>query len=125
MRCRYTANVLRDTPYLLRSWHPATRPVSMDSQQIPDWCGLTILAVKDGQPGDREGMVEFKAVYRNGFSTAVLHERSRFAFLKGCWYYRDGAIQETGNTGTVRPGRNEPCPCGSGRKYKKCCMQSK
>jgi len=21
-----------------------------------------------------------------------------------------------------KPGRNEPCPCGSGRKYKKCCL---
>jgi len=21
-----------------------------------------------------------------------------------------------------RPGRNEPCPCGSGKKYKKCCL---
>ena len=21
----------------------------------------------------------------------------------------------------ARPGRNDPCPCGSGRKYKKCC----
>ncbi|MGR9117332.1 MAG: SEC-C metal-binding domain-containing protein [Gammaproteobacteria bacterium] len=20
-----------------------------------------------------------------------------------------------------KPGRNDPCPCGSGKKYKKCC----
>ncbi len=23
-----------------------------------------------------------------------------------------------------KPGRNEPCPCGSGRKYKKCCLHA-
>jgi uncharacterized protein len=33
-----------------------------------------------------------------------------------------------GVTGTVRRkepkiGRNEPCPCGSGKKYKKCCLE--
>jgi uncharacterized protein YecA (UPF0149 family) len=21
-----------------------------------------------------------------------------------------------------QPGRNDPCPCGSGKKYKKCCL---
>jgi len=24
---------------------------------------------------------------------------------------------------TARPGRNEPCHCGSGRKYKQCCLE--
>lgn len=32
----------------------------------------------------------------------------------------------TGKTGVYRsgkePGRNDPCPCGSGKKYKKCCI---
>jgi hypothetical protein len=23
-----------------------------------------------------------------------------------------------------KPGRNEPCPCGSGKKYKKCCLHA-
>ena len=23
--------------------------------------------------------------------------------------------------GTAKVGRNDPCPCGSGKKYKKCC----
>ncbi|MBO1265080.1 SEC-C domain-containing protein [Proteiniclasticum sp. SCR006] len=23
------------------------------------------------------------------------------------------------------PGRNDPCPCGSGKKYKKCCIDKK
>lgn len=28
-------------------------------------------------------------------------------------------------TGVAKPGRNQPCPCGSGRKYKKCCMEER
>ncbi len=24
--------------------------------------------------------------------------------------------------GAAKPGRNDPCPCGSGKKYKKCCL---
>jgi preprotein translocase subunit SecA len=36
--------------------------------------------------------------------------------------------EETSNakpiTGTKKPKRNEPCPCGSGKKYKNCCGQS-
>jgi uncharacterized protein len=38
---------------------------------------------------------------------------------------RDYWRRRTGNPmtmpGSRRPGRNEPCPCGSGRKYKRCC----
>ncbi|MDR2162759.1 MAG: SEC-C domain-containing protein [Clostridiales Family XIII bacterium] len=38
---------------------------------------------------------------------------------------RDGIVKEYKRSRTVRvekrPGRNELCPCGSGRKYKKCC----
>jgi uncharacterized protein YecA (UPF0149 family) len=26
---------------------------------------------------------------------------------------------------TPKIGRNDPCPCGSGKKYKKCCMNKK
>ncbi len=30
--------------------------------------------------------------------------------------------QETYQRETPKIGRNEPCPCGSGKKYKKCCL---
>ncbi|MCJ7804802.1 SEC-C domain-containing protein, partial [Patescibacteria group bacterium] len=29
----------------------------------------------------------------------------------------------SGDTSKTKPGRNDPCPCGSGKKYKKCCYQ--
>jgi uncharacterized protein len=43
-------------------------------------------------------------------------------------YFRAGREAYGQDTGTIEPrrstpkiGRNEPCPCGSGKKYKKCC----
>jgi uncharacterized protein len=37
---------------------------------------------------------------------------------------RHGALPPTGQTvsgSTAKVGRNDPCPCGSGKKYKRCC----
>ena len=124
MRSRYTANVLRDTVYLLSSWHPTTRPASMQREQMVDWRGLTIVAVSKGQPGDKDGVVEFLARYADGPQQGVLRERSRFVFAEDRWYYLDGIVSKTAGREMSRIGRNAPCPCGSGKKYKKCCLRS-
>ena len=46
-----------------------------------------------------------------------------FARHNGRWYFVDG--ETIGQKPVVREGprigRNDPCPCGSGKKYKKCC----
>ena len=120
MRSRYTANVLKNTTYLLNTWHSTSRPPSMDADNIPPWCGLFILAAKQGN--DR-GMVEFRALYRSGTCLGVLHERSRFVFENGRWFYVDGELVESGALLSGKTGRNVPCPCGSGKKYKKCCLK--
>lgn len=123
MRSRYTANVLTDTAYLLKTWHSTTRPQSMDGDSIPTWCGLTVLAVQQGQQGDDHGMVEFRALYRSTNGIGVLHERSRFLFEDDCWFYVDGDLIEAEAMQSGKTGRNESCPCGSGKKYKKCCLK--
>jgi preprotein translocase subunit SecA len=35
----------------------------------------------------------------------------------------DFAVPPTQRTAPAKVGRNDPCPCGSGKKYKKCCMR--
>lgn len=50
-------------------------------------------------------------------SSMYLHERSRFLKIDDCWFYIDGVQPKVG--------RNDPCPCGSGRKYKKCCEHNR
>ncbi|PRY71393.1 YchJ family protein [Halomonas ventosae] len=114
MRSRYSAFALDLTDYLLASWHPDTRPASLAPDQATRWVALELLESREG--GD-EGVVHFRATFREGRRWAVLEERSRFRREAGRWYYLDGSPAVT----RLRPGRNEACPCGSGRKFKACC----
>jgi SEC-C motif domain protein len=86
MRSRYSAFALGKTDYLLRSWHPSTRPRRVDTDLR--WIGLDVLDATGGGLFDAEGEVEFRARYRDGKRTGVLHERSRFVRHDGVWVYR-------------------------------------
>ncbi len=113
MRSRYTAFVLSEERYLSESWHPSTRPARIDTANAPRWSGLEIRRTEAGRENDDRGIVEFIAHHHAG----ALHETSRFVREDGRWYYLDGEIHPK----TGQPSRNGPCPCGSGRKYKRCC----
>lgn len=116
MRSRYSAYVLQRTDYLLRTWHPTTRPVNLDlAAEGVVWQGLEIIGRSHGTGEDDEGAVEFVAHCQAG----QLHERSRFIRESGQWYYLDGTLLPP--VQKEKLGRNDPCPCGSGRKFKKCC----
>lgn len=88
MRSRYAAYVQRHEAYLLRTWHPRTRPALVRLDESPEWQGLTVLATADGRYDDRTGEVEFRAAHDGG----VLHERSRFMRRAGHWVYVDGDV---------------------------------
>jgi SEC-C motif-containing protein len=90
MRSRYAAFVQRDEKYLLRTWHPRTRPSSVDFDPGMRWTGLEILATSDGSAFHATGTVTFRASYRGG----TLHERSRFERVDGAWVYVDGDFAE-------------------------------
>lgn len=122
MRSRYTANVFKDVQYLLNTWHPDQRPKSLDRKAIPDWTSLQILRTEAGLRGDSFGIVEFKAIAAAPDAVHHLHEISRFVEENNVWFYTDGDIVEA-NSDWVKTGRNELCPCGSGRKFKKCCRK--
>ena len=78
MRSRYSGYVEHDVAYLLRTWHPATRPASLDLDPDLRWVGLEIVACEAGGSDDTNGVVEFRAHHRRGGETGVLHEVSRF-----------------------------------------------
>ncbi|RUM35196.1 MAG: zinc chelation protein SecC [Desulfobulbus sp.] len=124
MRSRFTANVLRDVRYILDSWYASTRPETLDPGSIPQWIRLQIVDVVAGTASDEEGIVEFKATCLQADRFSLLHERSRFVRKNGQWYYLDGEIIRHATVSARGVGRNNPCPCGSGRKYKKCCQQT-
>ncbi|WP_142032532.1 YchJ family protein [Arthrobacter sp. SLBN-112] len=92
MRSRYSAFVLLDEDYLLRTHHPSTAPAGLDLDPAMQWRRLDILATSGGGPFDTAGTVEFKAYYRHGRERAVLHENSRFVREHGRWLYVDGDI---------------------------------
>lgn len=92
MRSRYTAFSIGDDAYLRRSWHPSTRPTDVAIDPDTQWRRLDIVASSGGGPFDREGTVEFRAVWRDGATRGVLHERSRFVREGRDWQYVDGEI---------------------------------
>jgi len=122
MRSRYTANVEQHVEHLFASWHSTTRPKGMNID-YNRWSELQILDTVAGGPEDDTGEVEFRALYLQGELRGVLHERSRFCREDGQWSYLDGEILESSLTEPEKVGRNSPCPCGSGKKYKKCCLR--
>ncbi|WP_341945328.1 YchJ family metal-binding protein [Microbacterium sp. LWH11-1.2] len=93
MRSRFTAFSLADRGHLLRTWHPSTRPGSIEFDPELSWRRLVILDRAAGGPFDREGVVEFEAHWRQGAERGSLHERSRFVREGREWYYVDGDVE--------------------------------
>jgi SEC-C motif domain protein len=127
MRSRFAAYAIGEIDYILESLHPEHRDgVDRDATETwskqADWKKLEILATEAGGPNDDRGMVEFKAHFDLKGVPQVHHERATFARHNGKWFYVDGDV--IGAQPVVREGprigRNDPCHCGSGKKYKKC-----
>ncbi|WP_345972224.1 YchJ family protein [Sulfurimonas diazotrophicus] len=119
MRSRYSAYVVGAGEYLVATTVPQ-KQVPEDAELIRQhaeattWLGLEVLA---SQVQGADATVNFKAFYREGDGPIrVHHEKSTFRRIDGRWYYDEGTLYE------ASVGRNDPCPCGSGKKYKKCCM---
>ena len=83
MRSRFSAFALGLDAYLLASWHPSTRPASLELKGDLEWRKLQIV---DTAPG----VVEFRASYRGADGAGVMHERSRFVLEGGRWLYVEG-----------------------------------
>jgi SEC-C motif-containing protein len=132
MRSRYSAYVRQDVAYLIDSHDPQTRDV-IDEPGLrkwaarSEWLGLQIVATEAGAATDGSGQVEFVARFRDDRGVEHRHhERSQFVRRDGRWYFHDGEVQREPPVARTTPkiGRNDPCPCGSGKKYKKCCAKA-
>ena len=129
MRSRYTAYVQQNVPYILASHDPESRDgldeaATRNWARRASWLDLKVLSTQAGGEGDERGEVEFVARFRDerGLEHSH-HERSQFVRREGRWYFQDGELQTQAPVARSAPkiGRNDPCPCGSGKKYKKCC----
>lgn len=123
MRARYCAHVVNLVDFIVQTYHSSCRAESF-RQQIAEtvsceWQGLDVLTSSVDESGE-QGYVEFKAHYHEDNQNVMLHEKSRFVKEKKegieVWTYIDGVYP-----GTFKAGRNDPCPCSSGKKFKKCC----
>lgn len=90
MRSRYSAFAIGDTAWLLESWHPSTRPTSLDLDPDVRWYRLDILSRSRGGMLDTEGLVEFEAHYRSPDGPGSQHETSLFLREDGRWRYVSG-----------------------------------
>lgn len=127
MRSRYSAFVLGRFDHIERT-HAAEASEDFDRAELEqtarevDWIGLEILSTDGGGEGDDTGAVEFAARYSKDGGEQVHHELSLFRRENGAWKYADGKFNPAPPPRRVdKVGRNDPCPCGSGKKYKKCC----
>ena len=99
----------------------------------PDWHSLpvrqTLPSVRKTKTEEEKniGWVEFICKYKQGNLAREHHELSEFHKVKGAWLFYDGRAVKPSTIHKTTPdvGRNDPCPCGSGLKYKKCCGKDK
>ena len=89
MRSRYAAFAVGDADYLLRTWHPRTRPHTLDLNPDVRWLRLDIERTERGGPLDTDGIVEFTAYARHDGRRTQQHETSRFEKVAGAWLYVD------------------------------------
>jgi SEC-C motif-containing protein len=129
MRSRYTAFVMNDVDWIMDSHHSDTVG-EIDRDEVErwsagsEWMGLKIRETEAGGADDSEGIVSFRARYKVQGQQVDHVERAHFEREDGEWKFHSVLEEEPVELVPVGPrsevGRNDPCPCGSGRKYKKC-----
>ncbi|MCT4601797.1 MAG: YchJ family protein [Marinifilum sp.] len=126
MRSRYSAFVLADIDYILKTYSTKTRPVNQAIEiqewaKSVEWQWLEVVRTNKGNSLDINGYVEFKAFYKENGTDQCLHENSFFEKENEEWVYVSGQYPKE-EAKPKLPERNDPCICGSGKKFKKCCF---
>jgi len=128
MRARYSAYTQVEMDFLQASLHPDHTSGNDDEgardwAENSEWHNLEVVSTKAGGPDDDQGQVEFVATYTHEGQEQSYHEVAEFDRVDGQWYFREGTpgVRKPIVRDEPKIGRNDPCSCGSGRKYKKCC----
>ncbi len=128
LRARYTAFTRGDVDFILSTHHSKTRN-EVKREEIEEWSknskwlGLKIFQSEAGKKDDEQGTLIFGAYYTQNDKNEEHIEKSFFEKENGQWKFLDAQGVQTGTFRRAEPktGRNDPCPCGSGKKHKKCC----
>ena len=125
MRSRFTGHVIRDYVHLHRTYLPTAKKPFVPEEETGEPMEWTRLVVHSHEPEVKPGVsyVDFSAYFRAGDTEQAMHEKSEFLKVDGAWYFNRPIRQGPPPVRTaVKVGRNDPCPCGSGKKYKQCCL---
>lgn len=122
MRSRYAAYQLENYAYIYKTYaSESQKGLSISElQQASEgthWIKLIIHAAPP--PQTDHGNVEFSAFYLLDNDLYEMREKSNFIVESNHWRYLDGEIICHEKIRTLK--RNDPCPCDSGKKFKKCC----
>jgi len=125
MRSRYSAFATGNIEYLIETLHsdkrqPQDGELLTQALEHTRWLGLQVRGCEKGLEADERGTVEFVATWSEGGQSGFLHEKSSFVKQNDRWYYVDGTLYDTTGKNIAKPKRNEPCWCGSEKKFKKC-----
>ena len=126
MRARYSAYTKTEMDFVFNSTDPANREgYDHDGTRAwaenSEWLGLEIIGTVRGGADDSNGEVEFIARFKENGTLREHHENALFKRKEGVWYFSDGVMVKPKPVTVTKVGRNDPCTCGSGLKYKKCC----
>jgi SEC-C motif domain protein len=128
MRSRYTAYALAEIEHLGNTLDSSGQSAFDEDSarqwaEGAEWKGLEIVAVERGGVDDDDGVVEFIANYEVDGENLAHHERATFKKSGKRWEFIDGRVigRDPYRREAPKVGRNDPCSCGSGKKFKKCC----
>ncbi len=125
MRARFSAHAVHDFKFLHESYRPtAGKPyVPEEGEPTVAWTRLEIHSHETTDSPDRS-FVDFSAYGSEEGVEKALHEKSEFLRIDGRWFYNREMRLGPAPYKSAQPkvGRNDPCPCGSGKKYKHCCL---
>jgi SEC-C motif-containing protein len=126
MRARYSAYVFARMDFVFDSTHPDHRQGydhagTKEWAETAEWQGLEIIGTSKGGSDDSVGEVEFIARFIEKGDNREHHEAGQFKRKDGSWYFTEGKMVRPKPLAVTKVGRNDPCTCGSGLKYKKCC----
>ena len=129
MRSRYSAYVVKNIDYIDATQineknETFNKEEALKWAESSEWMGLEVKRTQKGEANDDTGVVEFIAHYKDKASGTELrhHETSLFKKENDGWKFKEGNIHGAQPVKRIDPkvGRNDPCHCGSGKKFKKC-----
>jgi len=125
LQARYDAFVRGDVDFIMESHHPETQN-QIEREAVESWSlnskwkGLEVSQISEEDQD--KCFIHFTVTYERKYETTYHSEIAEFRKHEGRWYYYDSEFPkpETIKRGSEKLGRNDPCHCGSGKKYKKC-----